>query len=215
MSREQSDRGPWHGSRRGRMLKRAFDVGGSLLLIGVATPAWALAAVLVRLTSQGPVFYRLRAIGRDGKPFDMLKFRTMVPNAESLVSGLADRNQGSGPMLKVSEDPRITSAGRWLRRLSVDEIPQLWNVVRGEMSLVGPRPLGARLYEKRWMEEPFRRRLDVPPGITGLWQVSGRSQDFEECCRLDVQYIDNWSLRLDLLLLARTLPAVLRGVGAT
>jgi lipopolysaccharide/colanic/teichoic acid biosynthesis glycosyltransferase len=144
----------------------------------------------------------------------MLKFRTMVPDAEARFHQVATLNTGTGPMLKLQGDPRVTPVGRWLRRSSVDELPQLLNVLRGEMSLVGPRPISALLYGPQHLEGWRRRRLDVVPGMTGLWQVSGRSQDFDTCCELDIRYIDTWSVRSDLAILARTLPAVVRAHGA-
>jgi lipopolysaccharide/colanic/teichoic acid biosynthesis glycosyltransferase len=174
-----------------------------------------IAAILVRISSSGPVFFRQERAGLNGQPFTMLKFRTMVSNAEQLKQELERLNEMTGPVFKVTNDPRVTRVGRFLRRWSLDELPQLFNVLRGEMSLVGPRPLPVD--EVRRFDDPAdRRRLSVRPGLTCLWQISGRNEvrDFKEWVRLDLQYIDNWSLLLDLKILALTLPAVLSGAGA-
>lgn len=194
--------------------KRVLDVAGASALLLATAPLLLAALILVRATSPGPAFFRLVAVGRRGRTFRMLKLRTMVPDAEARLAEVIGGNRGTGPMLKVAADPRITPVGRWLRRLSIDELPQLVNVLRGEMSLVGPRPISAALYDPRYLEGRWRRRLEVLPGMTGLWQVTGRSQDFEECCRLDEEYVARWSPWLDVTLLARTIPAVLRGHGA-
>jgi lipopolysaccharide/colanic/teichoic acid biosynthesis glycosyltransferase len=173
------------------------------------------AALLIRLSSPGPVLFRQQRAGLNGQPFTMLKFRTMVTNAEQLKQELAALNEMSGPVFKVTNDPRITPIGRFLRKWSIDELPQLLNVLRGEMSLVGPRPLPVD--EVRRFDDPaHRRRLSVKPGLTCLWQVSGRNdvKDFKEWVRLDLEYIDNWSLWLDLKILLRTIPAVFAGTGA-
>ena len=195
-------------------VKRAFDLVGASILLILASPFILGGALCVRLTSPGPVFFRLSCMGQGGRKFEMLKLRTMVATAHDRLADVVAANEGTGPMIKIVGDPRVTPVGRWLRRSSIDELPQLWNVLRGEMSLVGPRPIAAARYDERWLEGRWRRRLDVLPGMTGLWQVSGRSQDFEECCRLDALYADTWSPWLDVKLLALTLPAVLRGVGA-
>lgn len=193
--------------------KRAFDlvVSGTTLL--VTMPLFAVIALAIRLSSPGPVFYRQERAGQQGRPFDLLKFRTMVVGAEAMLETLRGRNQATGPMFKMRDDPRITSVGRWLRRWSLDELPQLVNVLKGDMSLVGPRPPlpeEVRAY-KAWQVD----RLEVRPGITGLWQVSGRSDlSFDECVRLDLFYIENWSLAYDLFILAKTFPAVLSSRGA-
>ena len=172
-------------------------------------------AAMVKITSPGPVLFRQQRSGLNGAPFTIFKFRTMTSNAEQLKHELAAMNEMSGPVFKVTNDPRITSLGRFLRKWSLDELPQLFNVVRGEMSLVGPRPLPVDEV-KRFNDLAHRRRLSVKPGLTCLWQVSGRNQisDFKEWVRLDLEYIDNWSLWLDLRILLRTIPAVLRGTGA-
>ena len=171
-----------------------------------------LAALAVRLDSPGPAFFRQVRVGRDGRAFRCLKLRTMHVHAEARLGDLAGRNEGDGLLFKIKEDPRITRVGRFLRRSSIDELPQLWNVVRGDMSLVGPRPLAVKDEEFRG---DTRRRLLVRPGITGLWQVSGREeQSWEDAVRLDLYYVENWSIPLDFIILARTALLVLRGSGA-
>lgn len=186
----------------------AAAVGLALLL-----PALVAVGLLVRLDSSGPAIYRQQRVGRHGRLFTMVKFRSMSTSAEVERLDLADRNQADGVLFKIVQDPRVTRMGRWLRRTSMDELPQLWNVVRGEMSLVGPRP--ALPDEVARYEEDPRRRLVVRPGMTGLWQVSGRSDlTWAESVRLDLKYVDNWSLRLDLSILCRTVQAVLSHRGA-
>jgi len=193
--------------------KRAFDLVLGTLFLVLTAPVWLVAAILVATTSRGPVFFRQERVGRDGRRFTLLKFRTMVVDAEAMLVQLRDRNEASGPLFKLRADPRITKVGRWLRRFSIDELPQLLNVFRGEMSLVGPRPpLQSEVdaYED-WQGD----RLEVRPGITGLWQVSGRSDlAFDEYVRLDLFYIENWSLAFDLYILAKTIPAALGAKGA-
>jgi lipopolysaccharide/colanic/teichoic acid biosynthesis glycosyltransferase len=159
--------------------------------------------------------FRQQRAGLNGRPFTMFKFRSMVTNAEQLKQELAALNEMSGPVFKVTNDPRITRVGKFLRKWSIDELPQLLNVVRGEMSLVGPRPLPVDEVA-RFDDLAHRRRLSVPPGLTCLWQVSGRNdvKDFKEWVRLDLEYIDNWSLWLDIKILLRTIPAVFTGAGA-
>jgi len=175
----------------------------------------ATVALIIRTTSKGPVVFRQRRAGRFGKPFVMYKFRSMTNDAEMRQAELEAFNQMQGPVFKVESDPRITPVGRWLRRTSFDELPQLVNVLKGEMSFVGPRPLP--LYEVAKFENTAqRRRLSVKPGLTCLWQVSGRNavRDFRDWVRLDLDYIDRWSLGLDLKILLRTIPAVILGLGA-
>jgi lipopolysaccharide/colanic/teichoic acid biosynthesis glycosyltransferase len=175
-----------------------------------------LVALAIRLTSPGPVIFRQERAGLHGRPFTMLKFRTMASDAEQRQADLMELNEMKGPVFKIENDPRITPLGRFLRRTSIDEFPQLWNVLRGEMSLVGPRPLP--LYEiDRIEKDAQRRRLSVKPGLTCLWQISGRNgiTSFEEWVALDLKYIDNWSLWLDLKILLKTIPVVLRGSGAS
>jgi len=179
--------------------------------------SWLLVivAILIKLTSPGPVFFRQQRSGLNGAPFTLYKFRTMVTNAEQLKHELAAMNEMNGPVFKVTGDPRITPIGKFLRKFSLDELPQLYNVLRGEMSLVGPRPLPVDEV-KRFYDLAHRRRLSIKPGITCLWQISGRNNvsDFKDWVRLDLEYIDHWSLWLDLKILWRTLPAVLAGTGA-
>jgi lipopolysaccharide/colanic/teichoic acid biosynthesis glycosyltransferase len=169
----------------------------------------------VRLTSPGPVMFSQLRYGRNRRRFRMYKFRTMVEGADAQQSQLEELNEAAGPVFKIRRDPRITPFGAFLRRTSLDELPQLWNVLRGDMSLVGPRPLPLRDVNQ-FAEGRLMRRFSVLPGITGLWQVSGRSSlAFDEWLRLDLAYIDQWSLTLDLRILARTIPAVLSGRGAS
>jgi exopolysaccharide biosynthesis polyprenyl glycosylphosphotransferase len=193
--------------------KRAFDLIAGTIALLVTLPIWVLAAVLIKTTSAGPVFFRQERVGRQGKPITILKFRTMCADAEEQLPTLRDRNEADGPMFKLRNDPRVTPVGRLLRITSVDELPQLINVLRGEMSLVGPRP--PLRSEVDAYEDWQRDRLEVRPGMTGVWQVSGRSDlTFDECVRLDLFYIENWSLTFDVYLIAKTIPAVLRAKGA-
>jgi exopolysaccharide biosynthesis polyprenyl glycosylphosphotransferase len=198
-----------------RVGKQLMDSVGSLLALAFGWPIFALIALFIKLTSPGPVFFRQQRSGINGRPFTIYKFRTMVTNAEQLKHELATMNEMSGPVFKLTNDPRVTPIGKILRKFSLDELPQLFNVLRGEMSLVGPRPLPVDEV-KRFYDLAHRRRLSVKPGITCLWQISGRNNlsDFKEWVRLDLEYIDNWSLWLDLRILWRTLPAVLAGTGA-
>lgn len=183
-----------------------------VFLLALLALPMAIVALLIRLTSPGPVLFRQLRSGLNGAPFTIYKFRTMGTNAEQIKHELAAMNEMSGPVFKITGDPRITPIGRWLRKFSIDELPQLVNVVRGEMSLVGPRPLPVDEI-KRISDPAHRRRLSVRPGITCLWQVSGRNQilDFKDWVRLDLEYIDNWSLWLDFKILLRTIPAVFVG----
>ncbi|MGI5863128.1 MAG: sugar transferase [Myxococcales bacterium] len=194
-------------------LKRLFDIVVSAAAIWCLLPLFALVALLIKLTSKGPVLFKQVRIGRHGRPFHMLKFRSMVADAEALRARLAAHNEQSGPVFKMSRDPRITPLGRVLRKFSIDELPQLINVLRGEMSIVGPRPpLPAEVAAyKSWQ----RRRLSVSPGLTCIWQVSGRNQiPFEDWMYLDMRYIDHWSFRKDLNLILKTFPVVFTGRGA-
>lgn len=200
--------------RVGQRLKRAMDVVVAAVLLGALSPIFLLAALVVRLSGPGPVFYRWKVLGLRGRPFVGYKFRTMVHGAEELKPRLIEHNEMSGPVFKMRNDPRVMPAGRWLRKFSIDELPQLWSVVRGDMSLVGPRPCSPEEFSGF---EPWQRgKLAVVPGITCLWQVNGRNRitDFEEWAVLDLEYIREWRLGLDLLILARTVPAVLKGDGA-
>lgn len=194
-------------------IKRAMDVALSALGLVVLAPLLALIAVAIRLDSPGPVLFRQRRVGRDGTLFTCFKFRSMVEGAESRHEELKPLSETTGPIFKIRDDPRLTRTGRLLRRLSLDELPQLWNVLVGDMSLVGPRP--PMPSEVDQYQDWHRRRLDVAPGLTGLWQVSGRSHlTFDEMVMLDLFYAENWSLGLDLRILLRTIPTVLLGTGA-
>lgn len=197
------------------LAKAALDRTVAAACLVLASPLFAVIAVLIRLTSPGPVLFSQDRSGHFGRPFRMFKFRSMTTNAEQNRHELQQFNEMSGPVFKVTNDPRVTPVGRWLRAWSLDELPQLWNVLRGDMSLVGPRPLP--VYETLAMSEnAHRRRLSVKPGITCLWQVSGRNEvtDFKDWVRMDLEYIDRWSLWLDLEILLKTLPAVLLRKGA-
>jgi len=194
-------------------LKRAFDLVVSVLVLLVGLPLWLAIAAAVKLTSRGPVLYRDPRVGLGEREFGMLKFRTMYADAAGLQADLEASNEADGPLFKIREDPRVTPVGALLRRFSLDEVPQVWNVLRGEMSLVGPRPLPLRDYAQ--LEGWHRKRYLVLPGVTGLWQISGRSNlGFDDLVRLDFYYLENWSIWLDVSILAKTLPAVLRGTGA-
>ena len=197
------------------LAKELLDMAGALVLLLITSPVFLTTAAAIRLTSPGPILFRQQRSGLNGRPFTMLKFRSMVTDAEQLKQELAALNEMAGPVFKLTRDPRVTPVGRIIRRFSVDELPQLINVLRGEMSLVGPRPLPVDEV-KRFDDFAHRRRLSVKPGLTCLWQVSGRNnvRDFKDWVRLDLEYIDNWSLWLDLKILARTVPVVLLGTGA-
>lgn len=200
-------------SRAEQVLKRALDV--ALVLI-VSVPALFLGAVIaiaIRLESAGPIFYTAERVGKNGRRFDMIKFRSMIVNADGQKAALREMNEASGPIFKIRNDPRLTEVGRIIRRLSLDELPQLWHVLKGEMSLVGPRP---PLPDEVAEYQPWHlRRLEVKGGLTGLWQVSGRSDlTFDEQCLLDIYYIENWSLALDIRLILQTLPYLLSARGA-
>ncbi|MHB1078240.1 MAG: sugar transferase [Prosthecobacter sp.] len=198
------------------LFKAIVDRVGALILLMLSLPLWLAAVIGIRVGSRGPVFFKQERSGLYGKPFIMWKFRTMHQGAESQRQELEPHNEMDGPVFKITNDPRIFAFGRWLRRTSIDELPQLINVLRGEMSLVGPRPLP--VYEIQRIEKHAqRRRLSVKPGLTCLWQITGRNgiKNFEEWVALDLKYIDNWSFWLDLKILAQTLPAVIRGIGAS
>jgi exopolysaccharide biosynthesis polyprenyl glycosylphosphotransferase len=195
------------------VLKRGFDLAASLLVLVLGLPLWLLAAAAVTLTSPGPILYRDRRIGLGEQEFDMLKFRTMYADAAEHQPFLERANEATGPLFKIRRDPRVTPVGALLRRFSIDEVPQLLNVLRGEMSLVGPRPLPLRDYAQ--LEDWHRKRYNVLPGVTGLWQISGRSNlGFDDLVRLDFYYLENWSLWMDIAILLKTVPAVLAGRGA-
>jgi lipopolysaccharide/colanic/teichoic acid biosynthesis glycosyltransferase len=208
---------PRAATRRWRVeqrIKRLLDVVLSLAGLIALAPLFVLVAALVALDSRGPIFYPWRVLGHRARPFVGYKFRTMVANADELKAKYMDRNEMTGPVFKMRNDPRITRVGRWLRKFSIDELPQLWSVLKGEMSLVGPRPPSA---EEFAAFEPWQHaKLALTPGITCLWQVEGRSEisDFDEWARLDLKYIAEWSLWQDIKILLRTIPVVLRGRGA-
>jgi exopolysaccharide biosynthesis polyprenyl glycosylphosphotransferase len=196
------------------VIKRVMDVVISLTLIVVLAPVFVIVAMLIKLSAKGPIFFKQERLGLNKRRFFIHKFRTMVPNAEEMIAALEEQNEVSGPVFKIKNDPRITPIGKIMRRTSIDELPQLFNILKGDMSLVGPRPLPVRDYEG-FNQDWQRRRFSVRPGVTCLWQVNGRSAiPFEQWMRLDLQYMDEWSLWLDLKILARTIPAVLKGSGA-
>jgi len=196
-----------------RIVKEIFDRIGAVILLATFSPLLLLIALLIKRTSPGPVLFRQVRVGRNGREFIIYKFRTMYLDAEARLADLRHLNEHDGVLFKMRNDPRVTRIGRWLRRLSLDELPQLFNVVLGHMSLVGPRPPLPE--EVAAYPDDARRRLAVKPGITGLWQVSGRSDlPWEEAVRLDLRYVENWTLSLDLVILLRTLTAVSRGSGA-
>ena len=195
------------------LLKRTLDTALSTLALLVLSPVLAVIALMVRFGSRGPVFYKAARIGRKGRTFDCYKFRTMVPNADQLKADLAHMNEREGVLFKIVDDPRITKIGRILRKYSLDELPQFYNVLRGDMSLVGPRPPIASEVEQ--YELSHLRRLDVLPGITGLWQVEARQDpSFDSYISLDTAYVENWSFWLDLKILARTIAVVFSGTGS-
>jgi len=195
-------------------IKRAFDIVGAGFGLLLCAPLFLVVAILIKATSKGPVLFRQERYGLGKRTFRIYKFRTMVENAEAAQAALEHMNENSGPVFKIFRDPRITRVGAFLRRTSIDELPQLFNVLKGEMSLVGPRPLNLRDVG-RFSEAWLMRRFSVKPGLTCLWQISGRSTvSFDRWIELDLHYIDNWSLQMDLKILAMTVPAVLRGTGA-
>jgi exopolysaccharide biosynthesis polyprenyl glycosylphosphotransferase len=195
------------------VLKRAFDLVVSMLVLLLGLPLWLLIAAAIKLTSKGPVLYRDRRVGLGELEFGLIKFRTMYHDAQRRQRELEARNEAGGALFKIRDDPRVTPVGRFLRRFSIDEIPNTLNVLRGEMSLVGPRPLPLRDYAL--LDEWHRRRYLVLPGMTGMWQISGRSSlSFDDLVRLDFYYLDNWSIWLDISILAKTVPAVISRRGA-
>jgi exopolysaccharide biosynthesis polyprenyl glycosylphosphotransferase len=198
---------------RKHLLKRGLDVVASAMGLLALLPVLALIAVLIKLDSPGPVLFRQERVGKNGRTFSMLKFRSMVTTAEQDLAGLLDRNEGNGVLFKLRDDPRVTPLGRVLRKFSLDELPQLWNVLRGDMSIVGPRPPLPR--EVDAYERFVHRRLYIKPGLTGMWQVSGRSElSWDESVRLDLYYVENWSLTVDLMIIWRTVKVVLKPEGA-
>lgn len=196
-------------------IKYALDRVVSAILLLLAAPLLLITALLVKFTSPGPIIFRQVRAGLNGRRFEVLKFRSMVIDAEEKKAQLQEQNEMSGPVFKVAKDPRITPFGRFIRKTSIDELPQLWNVLRGDMSLVGPRPMDIKEVEN--IEGWHRRRLSMKPGITCIWQTAGRNsiKDFDDWAKLDLEYIDNWSLWLDLVLLLKTIPVVLFGRGAS
>ena len=196
-----------------RVVKRIIDLAAGGLVVAVFSPVWLLIALLIKLDSPGPILFKQVRLGRNGKRFDAYKFRSMRHTAEEEVGRLKQFNEASGPIFKMKNDPRVTKVGRWLRRTSLDEVPQLLNVLRGGMSIVGPRPPIPAEVDR--YEAWHHRRFEVQPGLTGLWQVSGRSElPFDEMVLLDIYYIENWNLALDLKILLRTIPAVVTARGA-
>lgn len=196
-----------------RWIKRSFDILGAGLLLLLISPIMAITALAIKLEDKGPVLFRQPRVGLKGTEFDCLKFRSMCTDAEARLAELQAKNEGAGLLFKMANDPRITKVGKFIRRFSIDELPQLWNAFRGDMSLVGPRPALPR--EVAQYDSDTMRRLDVRPGITGLWQVSGRSNlSWDDTVRLDLFYVDNWSMTQDLMILARTAKAVVGSDGA-
>jgi exopolysaccharide biosynthesis polyprenyl glycosylphosphotransferase len=205
---EQTQRGGWRG-----VAKRGFDLTMAVVALVLSAPITIAAAIAIKATSPGPIIFAQERVGRDGQPFRIYKFRTMFADADARKAELAELNEADGPMFKIANDPRITKVGRLLRKLSIDEIPQFVNVLRGQMSVVGPRPALASEVEQ-WTDD-LHDRLRVLPGITGMWQVSGRSDTtFDEYKRLDLYYVDNWSLAHDLRIILRTFAVVLAQRGA-
>jgi lipopolysaccharide/colanic/teichoic acid biosynthesis glycosyltransferase len=193
--------------------KRVVDILAPALALVLLSPLFAVLAVLVKLTSPGPVFYHWKVVGKNGVPFTGYKFRSMVVDADALKSKLQGRNEMTGPVFKITNDPRVTAVGAWMRRYSLDELPQLYSVLKGDMSMVGPRPPLVTEYQQ--FTEYQKQKLAVRPGITCLWQVSGRNDihDFDQWVRLDLEYIRNWSLSQDLRILLKTVGAVFSGSG--
>ncbi|WP_370831254.1 sugar transferase [Clostridium sp.] len=185
------------------VIKRLIDVVCSFLGVLVLSPLFIIIAIIIKTTSKGPVFFSQKRVGKNGKEFEMYKFRSMVVNAEELKEKLASQNEMSGPMFKMKDDPRVTKVGKFIRKTSIDELPQLWNVLKGDMSLVGPRPSLPK--EVAQFEEWMYRRLEVKPGLTCYWQVSGRNNiDFEDWMKLDIKYVDERSTWIDIKLIFKT-----------
>lgn len=185
------------------VIKRLIDVVCSFMGVLVLSPLFIIIAIIIKTTSKGPVFFSQKRVGKNGREFDMYKFRSMVVNAEELKEKLASQNEMSGPMFKMKDDPRVTKVGKFIRKTSIDELPQLWNVIKGDMSLVGPRPSLPK--EVAQFEDWMHRRLEVKPGLTCYWQVSGRNNiDFEEWMKLDIKYVDERSTLIDIKLIFKT-----------
>ncbi|MGB7600538.1 MAG: sugar transferase [Candidatus Sulfotelmatobacter sp.] len=202
----------WRSDFR-QAVKRGVDILAAVSILIFFSPLFLLLAVAVKVSSPGKIFYRWQVVGQAGRPFLSFKFRSMVSNADELKSNLEARNEMTGPVFKITDDPRVTPAGKWMRRHSLDELPQLYSVLKGDMSLVGPRPPLVTEFERFTAYQ--KQKLSVKPGITGLWQVSGRNQinDLDQWVRLDLDYIRGWSLWLDTKILLRTVFAVLSGSG--
>lgn len=185
------------------VIKRLIDIVCSFLGVLVLSPLFIIIAIIIKMTSKGPVFFSQKRVGKNGKEFDMYKFRSMVVNAEELKEKLAAKNEMSGPMFKMKDDPRVTKVGKFIRKTSIDELPQLWNVLKGDMSLVGPRPSLPK--EVAQFEDWMYKRLEVKPGLTCYWQVSGRNNiDFEDWMKLDIKYVDERSTWIDIKLIFKT-----------
>jgi exopolysaccharide biosynthesis polyprenyl glycosylphosphotransferase len=195
------------------LVKRFVDFWGSLILLWVLSPLFVVLAILIKLDSRGPILFAQERVGLNGRRFRALKFRTMVPDAPQQQAALESQNEAQGPVFKIRDDPRVTSLGHFLRRSSLDELPQLFNVLCGDMSLVGPRPLPTRDV-MRIDTASHKRRFSVKPGITCLWQINGREPHFNDWIKADMEYIDRWSLILDIQILLKTIPAVLSRRGA-
>jgi lipopolysaccharide/colanic/teichoic acid biosynthesis glycosyltransferase len=210
---EQAELSPNWGRPLQVACKRVLDILTSALSLTLLAPLFVVLSMLVKLTAPGPVFFRWKVVGKNGSPFTGYKFRSMVMDADELKTRLKDQNEMTGPVFKITNDPRITPAGAWMRRYSLDELPQLYSVLKGDMSLVGPRPPLVTEYQQ--FTEYQKQKLAVKPGITCLWQVSGRNDinDFDEWVHLDLEYIRSWSQRLDLQILLRTVGAVVSGSG--
>ena len=203
-----------HHSIRSQVLKRAMDICGALVGLVISVPIIAITAIPLKLESPGPLFFKQKRVGLNGRIFEIYKLRSMYADAEKRKKELMAQNEMNGLMFKMTDDPRITKVGKFIRKTSIDELPQFWNVLRGEMSLVGTRPPTVDEYDQ--YESHHKRRLSMKPGITGMWQVSGRSsvQNFEDVVRLDTEYIDNWSLKLDIEILLKTVKVVFARDGA-
>ncbi len=190
------------------VIKRLIDVVCSFLGVLVLSPLFIIIAIIIKTTSKGPVFFSQKRVGKNGKEFNMYKFRSMVVNAEELKEKLADQNEMSGPMFKMKDDPRVTKVGKFIRKTSIDELPQLWNVIKGDMSLVGPRPSLPK--EVAQFEDWMHKRLEVKPGLTCYWQVSGRNNiDFEDWMKLDIKYVEEKSTWVDIKLIFKTVGVLL------
>jgi lipopolysaccharide/colanic/teichoic acid biosynthesis glycosyltransferase len=197
----------------GLAIKRGIDLLGAAAALFLTAPLLVVAAMYIRCDSPGPIFYPALRVGKKGRKFRCFKLRTMIAEADAQKDMLRNANERQGPFFKMENDPRVTRCGRWMRKFSIDELPQLFNVLRGEMSLVGPRPHPVDDFERYTIEH--LRRLDVKPGVTGLWQVTARRDpSFDTNMVLDLEYIENWTLRLDLQILRKTMPAVLQGEGS-